>query len=93
MFAQRLVAARHHLGREQSGNDAVLFRDVAADRQPRALFSADGDFVLFDQLADVLEAYRRLVQFDLVMPRQGIDEVGGGDGFGYAVLQPRVSTR
>ncbi len=50
------------------------------DGESGAFFAADGDFVLLDQLADVFEADRRFVQFDLVMFGQRIDQICGGDG-------------
>ena len=49
-------------------------------------FAADGDLVGEDQFADVFEAYGGFKERDLVEVGEGVDEVGGGDGFGDAVL-------
>ncbi len=39
-----------------------------------------------DELADVLEAHRRLVERNLVVLGQRVDQVGGGHALGHAVL-------
>src|SRR5690242_6683721 len=57
-----------------------------ADRKSRALFPANGNFVLLDQLADVLEAYWRFVELDLKLLCQSINQVSSGNGFGHAIL-------
>ena len=44
--AEALAARGDHLRHQQAGDDAVLFRHVAADGEPRRLFAADGDLVL-----------------------------------------------
>ena len=59
---------------------------MVPDGKPRALFPADRDLVLLDQLADVLESHRRLMQLHLVMVGESVDQVGRGDGFRYAVF-------
>ena len=73
LHAQALAARGHHLRHQQAGQHAIFLRNVAADGQPRRLLAADGDLVLVNQLADVLEAHRRLVERNLVIFRQGID--------------------
>ncbi len=85
MFPQALAANGHHLCHQQAGDDAVLLRHMAPDRQPGTLFSADGDLVLIDQLANVLEADGRLVEWHLVFIGQSIDEVGRRHALGHAV--------
>jgi hypothetical protein len=47
---------------------------------PMAILSCD------DQLANVLEAHRRLVERHLVIIGQRVDQVGGGHALGHAVL-------
>src|SRR3984893_14469571 len=56
------------------------------NRQARALFPANRDLVLHDQLADVLESHRSLVQLHAVRLRQSVDQIGGGDRLGHSVL-------
>src|ERR1700733_6611853 len=60
--AEALASHRDHLGHQQPGDHAVLLRNMAANGQPRTLFAANRNLVLIDQLADVLEAHRRLVK-------------------------------
>ena len=59
---------------------------MTANGESGALFTADGDLVLHDQLADVLESDRGLVEFDLVLRRQRVDHVGGDHGLGHTIL-------
>src|SRR5581483_2432545 len=86
LLGKGAAAARDHLATEESGEDAIFFRHVMADRKARALFAADADFVLLDQLADVFETHRRLVQRNVVGLGQSVDQVRGGDGLGHAVF-------
>src|ERR1700744_359638 len=58
---------------------------MAADGDPGGFFTTDGDLVLQNKLADVLEADGGFIEGNLVMLGDGVDEVGGGDGFGDAV--------
>src|SRR2546425_3732 len=55
----------------------ALFPHMAANGKPRALFAPQRDLVLLDQLADVLESHRRLIDSDTVMPRHAVEQVGG----------------
>ena len=70
---------RHRLGDQQAGQDSILFRHVTADREAGALLAAQHDLILFDELPDVLEPYRSLVDRNVVILRHGVDQVGGGD--------------
>ena len=65
-----------------------LSGNVAADRQAGALLAADQDLVPADVVADELEADRRLQHLQAVVPGDGIDEVGGGDGAGDVAVLP-----
>src|SRR5580698_6475360 len=76
----------HHLAAEQSGEDAIFFRDMMADGEAGTFLAADHDFVLLDEFADVLKADGRFMQRDVMMLSQGVDEVGGGDRFTDAVF-------
>src|SRR5262245_56517375 len=58
------------------------------DRQPCALFAADDNFVLLDQLAQILEAHRSFVQLHAMMFGQRVDQVGRRNGLAYAVFPP-----
>jgi hypothetical protein len=55
---------------------------VVANGKAGRLFPADGDLVLVDEFADVLEADRRFVERDLVVT-----------DLATPLRQPRVSTR
>ena len=79
MLTQRLASLCHHFAAQQAGQDAIFFGHVVADGEAGALFPADGDLVLLDELADVLESHRGFVQFDAVMFGNGVDQVGGSD--------------
>ena len=57
------------------------------DGKPGAFFAADNDLVLADQLADILEADRRLVDRYAVFSGHGIDQMGGGDTAGHTPFQ------
>src|SRR4029077_12053162 len=59
---------------------------MMANREASTLFAADGDLVLLDQFANVLEADGSFVQLDPVVPGQGVDHVGGGYGFSHSIL-------
>ncbi len=50
---------------------------MSANRQPRALFSAQSNLVLANQLADVFEAHRRLICFLPMRFRRRIDQLRG----------------
>src|SRR5580700_12122782 len=59
---------------------------MPANGEPRALFAANGNGILVDQLTDVFEANRRLIQANLVMIRESVDKVGGRDRLRHTVL-------
>src|SRR5580658_9019872 len=67
--AETLAARGYHLGHQQAGDDAVFLGHVAANRESGRLFAADGDLVVIDELADVFEPDRSLVERHLVMLR------------------------
>src|SRR6201987_3237149 len=85
LLSQALAAHSDHLCNQQPGNHAVFFRNMPANRQPRALFAADHDLVLIDQFADELESHRRLVQRNLEVLRNSIDQVRRCDGLGHSI--------
>src|ERR1700739_4572708 len=76
LFADRSVAGGHHFSHQEAGQDAVFFRDVAADGKARAFFAAEGDFIFADQLANVFEADRSLVNGLAVEPCCSVNEFG-----------------
>ena len=86
LVAQRRPTAGDHLAAQQSGKHAIFLRNVFADGETRAFFAADENLVLLDQFANVLEANRRFVEFDLVFFGKRVDEIGGGDRFADSVL-------
>ena len=53
---------------------------MVLDREPRAFLAAEDDLALDQQIADVLEAHARLVHFNAVLLRHGIDQMRRGDG-------------
>ncbi len=58
-----------------------------ANGEAGAFFAADHDFVLLDEFADVFEADREFRAVDdVMMLGEGVDQVGGGYGFAYAVF-------
>ena len=50
---------------------------MSANGQPRAFFSAQSNFVFADELADVLEAHRGLMNALSVRLRHRVDHLGG----------------
>ena len=57
-----------------------------ADGKAGALFAANDNLVLLDELTNEFESDRGLVQFDFVIFGQGIDEIGGGYRLAHAIL-------
>jgi len=91
---QALAPRGHHLGHQQAGQHAVLLGNVAANGQPCRLLAADGDLVLDDQLADVFEAYRRLVERNfVVLGQRPLIRLVVATLLATPLRQPRVSTR
>ncbi len=68
-----------HFRDEQACQNAIFFGDVPADRQPRALFSTESDFVFTDQLADVLEAHGSLIGGLTMRFGGGVHHLGGSN--------------
>src|SRR4029077_14061474 len=56
LLRERSSADGDHLSGEEAGENAVFFGYMSANRQSRALFSADRNLVLLNQFADVLES-------------------------------------
>ena len=83
--AQALAACGHHFGHQQAGDDAVFLGHMAADGEASRLLAADCDLVLVDELANVLEADRSLVERHLVEVGESVNQVGGGHTLGHAV--------
>src|SRR5882762_739504 len=79
LFADRSAAGGDHFGDQQAGEDAVFFRDVAANGEAGAFFSAEGDFVLANELADVFEADGSLIGGLTVELCGGVDEFRSGN--------------
>ena len=73
-----------HLGREEVRQDPVLLRDVALDRQARALLRPEDDLARDQLLADVLEADRRLVERHAELLRDRVERVRRRDAAGDA---------
>ena len=86
MRAQRLATAGHHFAAEQSGKHAIFLGRVVANGQTGGFFPPDGDFVLLDQLANVFETHRSLVELDFVVGGHRVDQVRGRHGLANAVL-------
>ena len=86
MHTQALAARGHHLRHQQAGQHPILLRNVPAYGQPRRLLAADCNRVRNNQLADILEAHRRLVQRNLVVVGQRVDQIGCRHAFGHAVF-------
>ena len=78
LLRQRSAPDGDHFRDEQAGEDAVFFRDVAADRQSRAFFSADRDLVLLNEFADVLESHGSLNHGRAVMLSDRVHQVRSG---------------
>src|SRR5436309_4666928 len=57
-----------------------------ADRKSGALFAADGNFVLLNQLSNVFESDWSLIQRDVMVLRQRIDHIGGGNRLSDAIF-------
>src|SRR5436190_14737278 len=57
-----------------------------------ALLTSDGDLVLFDKFANVLEADRGFMELNFVLFCQRIDEIGSGHRFRLSIL-PAASFR
>src|SRR5665213_914672 len=64
LLAKTLAAHGNHLRNQQSSENAIFLRNMAANRQSRALLAANGDFVLVDQLANVLESHWSFVELN-----------------------------
>ena len=60
LFTDGSVACGDHFRDEQTGKDAVFFRNVAANGEAGAFFAAESDFIVSNELADVLKAHGRL---------------------------------
>src|SRR6266702_2040015 len=83
---KRFAATCDHLGDEQTRQDSIFFRHVAANGKARAFLAAKDDPALLYILADVFKAYRRLDQFAIVKLRHTIDKVRGGHTAGHTTL-------
>ncbi len=81
------------LGGEQVRQDPVLLGDVALDGQPRALLSAEDDLPVEQQLADVLEPDRRLVERHARTFGDGVEGVRRRHAAGDAAAPPLRPTR
>ncbi len=75
LLADGSAARGDHFRHEQARENAVFFRDVAANGEPGAFFAAQRDFVFADELADVFEAHGRLMDGLAVQFGDRIDHV------------------
>src|SRR4029077_18003702 len=60
LFTDGSVAGGDHFRDEQAGKDAVFFRNVGANGEAGTFFAAESDFIVANELADVLKAHGRL---------------------------------
>src|SRR5579862_5989690 len=73
------AARGEHFGDEEARENAVFFGNVAADGEARTFFTAHGDLVFTDELADVLEADGSLIRGLSVGFRGGVDHLRSGN--------------
>src|SRR5260221_6352958 len=82
LFADRSAAGGDHFRDQQAGQDAVFFWDVAANGEAGAFFSAEGEFIFANELADVFEADGSLIGGLSVELGGGVDEFRSGNAAG-----------
>ena len=73
-----MEAARgKHFRNKQAGEDAVFLRNVAANGESRAFLAAQRDLILPNQLPDIFETHRRLVDGLPVRSCRRVDHLSG----------------
>ncbi len=76
---RRLAGTRRHLGHQHPHQHAIPFGDMALDADAARLLTADQHVIAEHQIADVIEAHRRLVQGQAVNLGQPVEHLGGGN--------------
>ena len=78
LFIEGRLPRGDHFRHQQAGENAVFLRNMAANGEAGALFASERDGVFQNQLADVLEADRRLVNFAAVFGGDGVEQMRSG---------------
>ena len=78
LFVEGRLARGHHFRDEQAGENAVFLRNMAANGEAGALLASERDGVFQNQLADVLESDRRLMNFAAVFGGNGVEQMRRG---------------